>query len=96
MHFGLGFQTGPDFNRYQRNTIRAQLYLLVDEGNVLKTGAEGLRTVYWHWKRGLPTFAELALLAGAAPASSPEGAFDGNQDPSGHQVAYQRDGHAAG
>jgi hypothetical protein len=48
----------------------------------------------WHWKRGLPTLAELALLASAAP--SPAGGIDGNQDPAGHQVAHQRDGHAAG
>jgi len=96
MHFALGFETGPDFSRYQRNTIRAQLYLLVDEGSVLKTGMEGSRTVYWHWKRGLPTLGELALLGGAVSASSPRGAIDGDQDPPGHQVAHQRDGHAAG
>ena len=96
MYFGLGYETGPDFNRYQRNTIRAQLYLLVDEGIVLKTGAEGARTVYWRWKRALPTLAALALLAGATSSPLPKGATDDSEDTSRYQVAHQRDGNATG
>jgi hypothetical protein len=95
-HFGLPFVSEADFLIYLNNTVRAQLNKLVEEGMVSTARAGGPGTMRWTWKRGLPTFAELALLAGATPASSSRGAVDGNQDPSGHQVAHQRDGHAAG
>jgi hypothetical protein len=93
-YFGLEFVSEAEFNSYLRNTIRCQLQQLMEQGLVEPCLTSGPGSVRYVWKRGLPTLAELALLAGAAPTSREEA--DDNQDPSGHQVAHQRDGYASG
>lgn len=95
-HFGLPFVSEAEFLIYLNNTVRAQLNKLAGEGLVSTERTGGPGTMRWAWKRSIPTLAELALLAGAAPTPCPAGGIDDNQDPSGHQVAHQRDGHAAG
>jgi hypothetical protein len=69
MHFGLEFVSETEFNSYLTNTVRSQLSQLAGEGLVSTSRSGGPGTMLWTWKRGLPTLAELALLAGAAPSS---------------------------
>ena len=97
VHFGLPFVNESDFLVYLNHTVRPQLYKLARAGLVLSTQTGGQGTLRWEWKRGLPSLSELAVLAGAAQvATAASGAPDGHQDPSGHQMVNQRDGHASG
>jgi hypothetical protein len=76
--FGLEFVSEAEFNSYLRNRIRCQLQQLREQGLVETSSNSGAGAVRYVWKRGLPSLAELALLASAA--ASPRGAVDGIQD----------------
>jgi hypothetical protein len=77
-YFGLEFVSETEFNSYLRNTIRCQLQQLMEQGLVETRPTHGPGPVRYVWKHVLPSLAELALLAGAAPP--PGGAVDGTQD----------------
>jgi hypothetical protein len=92
-NFELNFASKAEFLRYSHNTVHPQLQQLRNHGlaeNLSGTGPDGM---LWRWKTILPTFADLALLACAAPAARVP---DGQKDTAGHQVAYQRGGYVAG
>jgi len=93
-YFELPFVSESDFLGYLDNTVRAQLNKLAGEDLVSKARTGGPGTMRRTWKRGMPTLAELALLVDAAATA--RGAVDGNKNEAGHQMAHQRDGHAAG
>lgn len=95
-HFGLYFVSEPEFTHFLKASVRSELRRLAKQGLAVTTRAGGPGTMRWTWKTSLPTLAELALLAGAAPAPCPVGRIDDNQDSSGHQVAHQRGSDAAG
>lgn len=85
-NFELNFASKAEFLRYSRNTVRPQLQQLRNHGlaeNLPGTGADGM---LWRWKRMLPTFADLALLANAAPGA---GVPNGQKDQARHQMAHQ-------
>lgn len=92
-HFSLDVCSSPALTRYGDNSIRPQLQQLRDEGLVENLPGTGRVALLWRWKRSVPTFADLALLAGVTLAGEVP---DGHQNASGHQMAHQRDGHAAG
>lgn len=80
-HFGLQFVSREELSTFKVNVVGMHLRRLRQAGLVESFEGDDL---LWSWKRGPSTFAELALLVGAGPASGPKGAVDGNQDPSGH------------
>lgn len=92
-NFGLNFATKAEFQKYSRNTIRRQLQRLRNHGLAENLPGTGPESKLWRWKRALPSLADLALLADTAPAA---GVSNGQKDEAGHQMAYQRDGYAAG
>jgi hypothetical protein len=80
-NFELNFASKAEFLRYSRNTVRPQLQRLRKHGlaeNLAGTGPDGM---LWRWKKVLPTLADLALLARAAP---PAGVPNGQKDEAGH------------
>lgn len=85
-HFGLDFASRAEFWGYFRNTICPQFRRFRSHGlaeNVPSTGPGGM---LWRWKTSLPTLAELALLANAAPGA---GVPNGQKDQARHQMAHQ-------
>jgi hypothetical protein len=75
-HFQLMFATKEERTQFMRNSVRPQLQQLRREG-LLQMLPAGRNQSTWRLRSNLPTFAELALLAGAAP---PLGAPDGNKN----------------
>ncbi len=82
-HFGIEFGLKSELCSYLDNSVRPALKDLRRAGTVESIPqAGGGPDMLWRWKRQLPTFAELALLAGApqVPTVAP-GASDGHPDP---------------
>jgi hypothetical protein len=75
-HFGLEFLSRAELARYCANSIRPQLRRLREEGLVENLPGAGPEGQLWRWKRGVPTLADLARLAGLPPSK----AHDGDQD----------------
>lgn len=76
-HFRIEFQSKAELTRYLQNSIRPQLQQLREDDlveNQPRTGPDGM---LWRSKRSdMPSFAELARLAGLPPST----AHDGDQD----------------
>jgi hypothetical protein len=75
-HFRIEFLSKVELTRYRQNSIRPQLQRLREEGLVENHPGAGPEGMLWRWKRGLPTLADLARLAGLPPSE----AHDGDQD----------------
>lgn len=74
--FGIEFLAKTELARYCANSIRPQLRQLRDEGLVENLSGAWPEGMLWRWKRGLPTLADLARLAGPPPSEE----WDGDQD----------------
>lgn len=75
-HFQLQFASTDEFTRFTHNSVRQQLKKLREDGFVESLPGPWPDGMLWHWKRTLPTLADLARLAGLPPSK----AHDGDQD----------------
>jgi hypothetical protein len=72
-HFGIEFLTNGELARYCANTIRPQLRQLREEGLVRTIAGAWPEGLLWCPVQGLPTFADLARLAGLPPSKAHDG-----------------------
>lgn len=91
-HFQLKFVAQEERTQFMRNSLRPQLQRLRRERMLKVLSAGRNHSSTWRLRPTAPTFADLARLAGLPDKDE----HDGDQDETGHQMAYQRDGYAAG